>query len=55
MFHFTFKPINKEKINYAMLSQIRLFSSKRIHDKMGKISVSDFDLLKVKLKDLLDL
>ena len=55
MFHFQFIPINKVKINSAILSQIRLFSSKRIHDKMGKISNEDFENLKEKLKKLLDL
>ena len=34
MFHFQFTPINKVKTNSAILLQIRLFSSKRIHDKM---------------------
>jgi len=55
MFHYQFSPINKNKQNYAMLSQIKLFSSKRIHDKMGKISVDDFKKLKIKLKDLIGL
>ena len=55
MFHYTFTPSNKDKINYAMLSQVKLFSSKRIHDKMGKISPYDFGLLKIKLKDLMGL
>lgn len=55
MFHFQFTPINKLKINSAILSQIKLFSSKRIHDKMGKISNEDFGNLKEKLKKLLDL
>ena len=55
MFHFQFTPINKVKTNSAILSQIRLFSSKRIHDKMGKISNEDFENLKEKLKKLLDL
>lgn len=55
MFHFKFIPINKSKVNYAMLSQVRLFSSKRIHDKMGKISVEDFGILKEKLKILIGL
>ena len=53
MFHFEFKAINKDKINYAILSQIRLFSSKRIKVKMGKISNKDFEDLKIKLKELL--
>lgn len=55
MFHFEFVPIDKSKINYAMLSQIKLFSSKRIKSKMGKISIYDFTQLKYKLKKLLDL
>ena len=55
MFHFEFTPINKSKTNYAMLSQVKLFSSKRIHDKMGKISVDDFEQLKIKLKNLIGL
>ena len=55
MFHFKFTPINKPKVNYAMLSQIKLFSAKRIHDKMGKISIEDFESLKIKLKDLIGL
>lgn len=55
MFHFKFNPINKPKENCAILSQIKLFSTKRIHDKMGKISSSDFENLKIKLKKLLDL
>lgn len=55
MFHYGFYPINKDKKNYAMLSQVKLFSSKRIHDKMGKISVEDFEKLKVKLKELIGL
>ncbi len=55
MFHFEFTPIHKQKINYAMLSQIKLFSTKRIHDKMGKISIEDFEKMKIKLKDLIGL
>lgn len=55
IFHFEFASINKSKRNYAMLSQIKLFSSKRIKSKMGKISNVDFCNLKTKLKKLLDL
>jgi len=55
MFHFEFIPLNNKKNNYAILSQIKLFSSKRIHDKMSKISVDDFKNLKVKLRKLIDL
>lgn len=53
MFHYKFKAINQDKDNYVILSQIRLFSSKRIKVKMGKISNEDFGELKIKLKDLL--
>jgi mRNA-degrading endonuclease toxin of MazEF toxin-antitoxin module len=55
MFHFEFVPIKGEKINYAILSQIKLFSAKRIKSKMGKISQDDFKSLKEKLKILIDL
>ena len=55
MFHFGFMPMRGRKLNNAILSQVRLFSSKRIHDKMGKISIDDFNELKVKLKELIDL
>jgi hypothetical protein len=55
MFHFEFTPINKQKINYAMFSQIKLFYAKRIHDKLGKISIEGFEKMKIKLKDLIGL
>jgi len=55
MFHFKFIPINKTKNNYAILSQVKLFSSKRIKSKLGKISKEDFINLKNKLKELIDL
>lgn len=53
MFHFNFYPMGKDKINSAILSQIKLFSAKRIHDKMGKMSIDDFSELKNKLRELL--
>ena len=55
MFHFEFMPIKGKKMNNALLSQIRIFSSKRIHDKMGKISVDDFNELKEKLRELMQM
>jgi mRNA interferase MazF len=55
IFHFEFKPMNTDKINCAILSQIRLFSSKRIKSKFGKISKDDFIDLKSKLKTLMEL
>jgi mRNA interferase MazF len=55
MFHFKFIPINKIKTNCAILSQVKLFSPKRIKSKLGKISEEDFVCLKNKLKVLIDL
>lgn len=55
MFHYNFIPIGKKKNNSAILSQIKLFSAKRIHDKMGKIGSEDFIELKIKMKELLQL
>ena len=55
IFHFEFIPINKTKNNYAILSQLKLFSAQRIHDKMGKISIENFEELKIKLKKLMEL
>jgi len=55
MFHFKFLATNKTKSNYAMLSQIKLFSTKRIKSKFGKISTNDFEDLKIKLRELLEL
>jgi len=37
----------------AMLSHLRLYDGKRLHDKMGKISREEFDPIKVALKALL--
>ena len=55
VFHFNFQPINKLNQNSAILSQLKLFSSKRIKSKFGKISNEDFNNMKIKLKKLLDL
>jgi len=55
MFHYKFTIQNKDKINYAILSQIKLFDTARIKSKLGKISVDDFKDMKLKLKALLDL
>lgn len=42
-----------DKISTALLVQNRLFSSKRLMKKIGKISEVDFVKLKSKLKDLI--
>ncbi len=51
-FKFSYK---KGKDSYAILSQIRLYDTKRIYSKSGKIGYDDFVLLKTKLKDVLEL
>jgi mRNA-degrading endonuclease toxin of MazEF toxin-antitoxin module len=55
MFHFKFIVSNNNKTNYAILSQIKLFDSKRIKSKLGKISTDDFMEMKKRLKNLLEL
>lgn len=54
-FHFYFKLHKNQKDNYAILSQIRLFDAKRLHDKLDKISSDEFENLKKKLKELMDI
>ena len=44
----------KDKLSYALLSQIKLFDTKRINQKSGKMSQEDFKELKIKLKELID-
>ena len=41
-------------INIAILSQIRLFSTKRLLNKIGVIKENDFENLKTKIKEMLD-
>ncbi|WP_321779333.1 type II toxin-antitoxin system PemK/MazF family toxin [Sulfurimonas sp.] len=53
MFHYKFMLNTNSKINYAVLSQVKLFDARRIYVKLGKISVDDFEKLKVKLKELI--
>ena len=55
MFHFKFIIKSNAKINYASLSQIRIFDAKRLHDKLDKMSVEDFNEMKIQLKKLMDL
>ncbi len=52
-FHFRFLARNRE--NYAILSQMKLIDTKRIHDKLGKMNSNDFEKLKIKLGELLNL
>jgi mRNA interferase MazF len=43
----------QEKKRCVMLSHLRLYDSKRLHDKMGRISPQDFQAVKDALKNLL--
>lgn len=52
-FYFSF-PLNG-KTSYVLLSQIRLFDTRRIERKMGYMEKEDFAEMKEKLKSLLDL
>jgi mRNA-degrading endonuclease toxin of MazEF toxin-antitoxin module len=52
-FYFEFSYI-QNKLSYANLSQIRLFDTKRINQKSGKISQEKFNKLKIKFLELID-
>ena len=54
-YYFSFFPTNKNKENALMLSQIRVFSTKRIKSKYGKISIDDFNKVKNKMAEILDI
>ena len=53
MFHYKFTLNSNKKINYANLSQIKLFDIKRAKNKLGVISKDDFESLQNKLKRLM--
>jgi len=53
IFHYEFSLSSNGKVNYANLSQIKLFDAKRIHDKLGRVSVKDFENMKIKLQKLI--
>jgi len=55
IFHYKFIIKKNNKINYASLSQIKIFDVSRMHDKLDKMNVDDFNKLKEKLGSLLDL
>ena len=48
-FEFSFKA---DEVSTALIVQGRLFDAKRLDRKMGKISVDDYDKLKLKFKGL---
>ncbi len=51
---FEFSKGGKLMINIALLSQMRLYSTKRLLNKIGVISKSDFEIIKSKFKKLID-
>jgi len=53
MFHYEFTIGSNQKVNYANLSQIKLFDAKRLDHKLGIIDIEDFNKLKDKLKILI--
>jgi mRNA interferase MazF len=53
-YQFSFKKQGEITANIALLSQMRLFSTKRLLNKIGVISVEDFQKLKEKFKVLID-
>ncbi|MFA6195520.1 MAG: type II toxin-antitoxin system PemK/MazF family toxin [Sulfurimonas sp.] len=53
-YQFSFKKQDEITTNIALLSQMRLFSTKRLLNKIGVISVEDFQKLKEKFKILID-
>ena len=46
-------PYNIDKDNYVIISQIRMFSTKRIKSKFGKISNEDFEVVKQNVLEML--
>jgi mRNA interferase MazF len=52
-FYFTFH--HEEKVSTAILSQIRLFDTRRIVRRLWYAEIADFTTLKKKLKNLLEL
>jgi mRNA-degrading endonuclease toxin of MazEF toxin-antitoxin module len=53
MFHYKFTIKSNKKINYANLSQIKLFDAKRLSHKLGSIDKVEFTKLTEKLKRLI--
>ncbi|SFV55921.1 N-Acetylneuraminate cytidylyltransferase [hydrothermal vent metagenome] len=51
-FEFSYKP---NKTSYASLNQIRVFDTKRIAYKSGKMQKNDFERLKMEMKEFIDI
>jgi len=54
-FYYNFKFNKKDEIveNIALLSQMRLFSTKRLLNKIGMMNIDDFNNMKNKFKNLI--
>jgi mRNA-degrading endonuclease toxin of MazEF toxin-antitoxin module len=53
MFHYKFTISSNQKVNYANLSQVKLFDAKRLDHKLGIIDKIEFQELIYKLKTLI--
>ena len=53
-YQFSFQKNDKTSKNIALLSQMKLYSSNRLLNKIGVINQSDFEKVKIKLKVLID-
>lgn len=53
-YRFSFYKQDKKVENIALLSQMRLFSTKRLLNKIGMMNTDDFKKMKNKFKELID-
>ena len=53
-YKFTFKKNDKVSNNIAIIPQIKMYSTKRLLNRIGKINLENFDELKQKIKDFID-
>lgn len=53
-FKFEFNIKDKISLNIAILPQIRMFSSKRLLNKIGVMKIKDFEKMKDKIKKFID-
>ena len=53
-FKFEFNIKDKISLNIAILPQIRMFSSKRLLNKIGVMKIEDFEKMKDKIKKFID-
>jgi mRNA interferase MazF len=53
-FEFEFNSKDSLSRNIAIIPQIKMFSSRRLLNKIGVIKTNDFEILKQKVKDFID-